>query len=456
VAWLAAAGLAGLSLGLLVLAAGTGRPLGSGELVHSTVQPHGASNGTAGPHGEQQPGWFDLELPDGELHRVRPADALSTLLVLKEQLDQAPVDARLDLEQNTIIAERPGRRLDVDASLAAIDRAVAAGMARAPLAFSPVAARRRANELGGVAHDVVLGAFETRRDRSSRDREHDLMLLARALDGNALMPGEVFSFNAAVGPRDETHGYRLAAAAELGEDVDGVGGTASQCASTLFAAATLAGLDVRERHPHRGPRPLIELGLEAAVAYPSLDLRLANPYDFPLVLRAVASDGRLRAEIRGRRRPYTITLVRKVARMTPFVQLERADASLAFGERVLAQRGVPGLELHWHDIRHAGAHAVRRTSIEHHPPTPQIVLVGAALAPLPATGRPQRDNAPEYVPHELLVMTQTDAPDGSLAVQRFLGRSGGPACTKNVGDPACNPAPGTPADGQPALPKAKF
>lgn len=436
--WLGVAGALGLAAGLLLIAAGAGEPEDARGLLHRSTTPSGDDSVHAADANNR--GWFDLELPDGQLRRVPSAALLQTLLALKEELDRAPVDARLDLDHQALVAEQAGRRLDVDASLAAIEGALAAGSARAALHFGSVPPRRRAGELQAVAHDVVLGSFETRTERAGSDptREHDLRLLAQALDGRVLMAGETFSFNAAVGPRDETHGYRIAAAAALGERIDGVGGVASQSASTLYAAALFAGLDVMERHPHPGPRPVIELGLEAAVAFPSLDLRLRNPYDFPIVLRQVAEAGRLRAEVRGLRRPHAISLVRKVEQATPFARIERADAALPLGERVLAQRGVPGLELRWHRIRRDGAHAVRQTFIERYAPTPEITRVGTSTAPVVAlaTGRPQREPAPEYLPAELLVMTQTDEVDGALLVQRVPGRFGAAGWTKNVAETA--------------------
>jgi vancomycin resistance protein YoaR len=427
-----------LSIGLALIAAGSGEPEDAGGLSHRSASADDADGARAGDAKDHA--WFDLELPEGQLRRLQRVDALPTLLALKEELDRAPVDARLDFDRKAISAEQLGRRLDVDASLAAIDRALASGGERAALKFVDVAPRRRARELSAVDHDAVLGSFETRIERAGRNatRERDLQLLAQRLDGRVLMAGETFSFNAAVGPRDETRGYALAEATTIGERVDGVGSFSSQSASTLYAAAVFAGLDVLERHPHPGPRPVIELGLEAAVAFPSLDLRVRNPYDFPIVLRQVVDANRLRAEVRGLRRPHAISLLRKVVRATPFEQLERPDAGLMLGERVLAQRGVPGLELRWHRVRREGAHAVRQTSVERYAPTPEIILVGTSRAQHagPATGRPQREASPEYLPGELLVMTQGEVGDGSLLVQRVGGRFGTPGWTKNVGAPA--------------------
>jgi vancomycin resistance protein YoaR len=369
-----------------------------------------------------------------ELDRDRAAAAL---LALKDELDQLASDAHLNLDLQAIVPERPGRLLDLDRSLNAIERAMERGEDRAALAFDARRPARVSTDLASIRHDALLGYFETRLESPARapDRTFNLQLAASRLDGHVLMPGETFDFNTVVGPRDEANGYRVASVLAEGELVDGTGGGTSQISGTLHAAALFAGLSIVERHCHPRPSAYIDLGLDAAVAYPAINLRIANPYDFPVVLRATVAKGRIRAEVRGARRPYAISIVRKIDAATPFEQTERPDASLPRGTRALAQRGVPGIELHRYRIRRDGAHARRQVVVDHYPPTPQIVLVGTGEGTL-TIGRPPIDAAPEYLADELLVMTQTEKLDGPLVEQRVAGRFGMPGWTKNIGAPA--------------------
>jgi hypothetical protein len=221
-----------------------------------------------------------------------------------------------------------------------------------------------------------------------------------------------------------------------GELVDGIGGGTCQISGTLHAAALFAGLDVVERHPHTRPSSYIKLGFDAAVAYPAINFRLKNPYDFPVVLRETVVGGRVRAEVRGARRPFAITVVRKIDAATPYEQLERNDESLPRGVRVLGQRGVPGITLHRYRIRRAGAHARREVVIDRYPPTPQLVRVGTGGASAGTAGRPSNEPSPEYLADELLVLTQTDDLGAPLLEQRVAGRFGAPGWTKEIGAPA--------------------
>jgi vancomycin resistance protein YoaR len=371
--------------------------------------------------------------------------ALGTLLALKDDVDRAPADARLDVDHQAVVPERPGRLLDIDRSLSAIEQAVEAGNESVRLAFEVTQAERSSSELANVRYEALLGFFETPYDAASRakDRTFNLRLAASKLDGFVLMPGATFDFNEVVGPRDEANGYRVAKVIAEGELVDGIGGGTCQISGTLHAAALFAGLDVVERHPHTRPSSYIKLGFDAAVAYPAINFRLKNPYDFPLVLRETVVGGRVRAEVRGVRRPFAITVVRKIDAATPYEQLEKNDESLPRGVRVLGQRGVPGITLHRYRIRRAGAHARREVVIDRYPPTPQLVRVGTGSTPAGTAGRPSNDPAPEYLADELLVLTQTDKLDAPLLEQRVAGRFGASGWTKEIGAPAwISPPPG--------------
>jgi len=431
---------------------------------------------------ERISGWFNLELPDGSVRRigygalgveidrarlraiveaalgardqrarVTPVEvsvplrvqterALVTLLALKDELDETPADARLDLDRRVVVPERAGRLLDVDCTLASVSRALAQGDEAAALAFEPLSPRRLASELDQIEHGALLGAFETPHDTAARaaDRTFNLGLAASRLDGYVLMPGAEFDFNAVVGPRDEASGYQVAKVIAAGELVDGIGGGTCQISGTLHAAALLAGLDVVERHPHTRPSSYIKLGLDAAVVYPTINLRLRNPYDFPVVLRETVRAGRVRAEVRGARRPQTVTLIRRIDQAHPFDEVQRPDDTLPRGRRALAQRGVPGFDLHLYRIRREGAHAVRETVVASYPATPQIVRVGTGSSST-ATGRPPHDVLPEYLADELLVLSQLADSDGPAVEQRTPGRFGSPGWTKEIGAPVWEP-----------------
>ena len=353
-----------------------------------------------------------LELPIPIV--LGPEAALPVLLALKDELDRAPVDARFDLEGRRVVSEVHGRLLDVDRTLGSLQDAVSRGARSARAIFEPMLPGRLAAELGAVKFDAVIGSFETRYDRSERHRARtfNLRLAASKLDGRVLLPGEVFDFNEVVGPRDEANGYRVAPVIAEGELVDGIGGGTCQISGTLHGAAFFAGLDIVERHPHTRPSGYIKMGLDATVVYPTINMRLRNPYAFPVVLHETVKNGSVRAEILGPERTRTVTLIRRILGVMPYEQVERPDDKIARGVRVLGQRGVPGFKLRRYRILRNGAHATRERWDEVYPPTTQIIRVGTG--PVVKDKKPPSDDPhPEYLADELLVVTQGPDRDDS-------------------------------------------
>src|SRR6185436_20314184 len=107
-------------------------------------------------------------------------------------------------------------------------------------------------------------------------------------------PDEVFSFNACVGRADASSGYDRAAVLKGGRLTQDAGGAICLVSTLLYGAALLSGMDVVERRCHSvdsyGPERYFELGRDAAVNFPYIDLRLRNVFDCPLLLRTSAEE----------------------------------------------------------------------------------------------------------------------------------------------------------------------
>jgi vancomycin resistance protein YoaR len=380
---------------------------------------------------------------------IDEARAAETVLEFKDELDHPPVDARLDLEKRTMVKEVEGRQLDLDATIGGIERALADGKTSASLVFLHRKPRRLAADLGHVSVDRVLGFFETTYDRSSKAsaRTYNLRLAAEKLDGTVLLPGETFDFNDVVGPRDEANGYKVAKVIAEGELVDGIGGGTCQISGTLHGASFFAGLDIVERYPHTRPSSYIKMGLDATVVYPTINFRIRNQFDFPVVLHETVKNGIVRSEILGPTEPLTVTFIRRITDALPFEQVERKDDRLPRGVRVLLQRGVPGFKLTRYRILRDGDHAVREKWSDMYPPTTQIVRVGAGTMPRDSV-KAEDDPHPEYAADELLVMTQgPDIPPTKeqstdrMQEDREAGRFGDKGWMLKAGMPVWKPKP---------------
>lgn len=350
-----------------------------------------------------------------------PAPALTLLSDRKDLLDVRPVSARIRPRTGDVVPERLGRTLDVHGSLDALEAALRTGETEVAAVIVEELPHRTARELEGVRVDALLGFYETRYStlEDSADRTYNLRVAVQHVDGLVVMPGEVFDFNDAVGPRTEANGFRPAPEIAGGELVDGVGGGTCQVAGTLHAAVFFAGLSVVERHPHSRPSAYLWMGLDATVVYPNIDFRFRNDRAFPVAIGMTMEAGVLRAEIRGAESRELVTFTRRIDETLPFATREENDAELPAGVRVLVQRGVPGFRNTWFRTRRDPLlnRAVRERGEDEYPPTTEIWRIGTG-GPAPAGYvAPPGDAHLPYGADAYLVATEGPGIDG-LAITR--------------------------------------
>ncbi len=348
-----------------------------------------------------------LELPLS----LESSDAVEALVAVKETLDRAPEDARFDFASNTVVPEKKGLSLDVYGTLMRLDDAIVHGAGEVKMVVRDIAPGMRAADLMGIDVDTVAGFFETpySRMKKDEDRTHNVRLGASILDGQVIMPGGVFSFNDVVGDRSEARGFRYAPVIEGGKIVEGMGGGTCQVASTLYAAAFFTGLTIEERVPHSRPSSYIKLGLDATVSYPSKNLKIRNPLPWPVAIHFTAEDGMARVEFRGKERPFTVSLLRRIVSSTDYPVKTVDDPDLPRGREVITQRGVPGYRVQRHRIIERAKVAYMYQSYDRYPPTTEFVHRGTGdpvVLKQNGTAPPKEDTHNPYRASSSLRMVQ--------------------------------------------------
>lgn len=272
--------------------------------------------------------------------------AQKLLLELKPKVDKAPLNAYLDLEARKILDDTPGQGLDVWGSLPRLLAAARTGAPKVELAMIPVPAAVTKAGLGIDDISHVMGHYTTRFPVGDRDRNFNLKLAASKLNGVVLKPGVEWSFNDTVGERSEKEGYKIAHVITAGEMVDGLAGGTCQISTTLFGAVFYAGIDIVKTTNHSRPSAYTPLGFDATVVWPNTDLKLKNPYDFPVVIRYVVANGEATVEVLGKPRPYDkIVFERHITEREPFSSEERLDEEIAKDETNIDQEGFDGIKL---------------------------------------------------------------------------------------------------------------
>ncbi len=278
--------------------------------------------------------------------QLDPRVVVDRLLPLKEDLDTAPVPARLDLDQHGIVPEHDGRALDPDAAADLVARA-ARDPARVELElpFVDVPPTVTRASLSRIDISKVVASFQTyfSRHGDQGPRARNIEVAASHIDGLVIEGGQSISFNDVVGPRTEDNGFKTAFEIFKGEYKEGTGGGTCQVASTLHAIAFFGGLDIVQRLPHSRPSAYIPSGLDATVVYPVVDLKLRNPFTFPVVVHATVTGNVLKMELLGADKPVEVTFGKTVLSTTPYERKVEEDPTVSRPKR--KQKGIDGLEL---------------------------------------------------------------------------------------------------------------
>ncbi len=197
---------------------------------------------------------------------------------LRKAVERAPADAtfRPAGDGVEIVAAKDGLAVDVPATAKALFAAAISPDDRtATLVVRTAGAERTTAEAQAMGIERRLASYTTLY-AGTPDRITNLQLGISFLDGALVAPGGTFSFNERVGERTIERGFRPAPVIIRDEYEEDVGGGVSQVATTVFNAAWEAGLKIVERNPHSLYISRYQLGRDATVNYPDLDLKFVN------------------------------------------------------------------------------------------------------------------------------------------------------------------------------------
>ncbi len=110
------------------------------------------------------------------------------------------------------------------------------------------------------------------------------------LNGIQIMPGEVFSYNLALGERVPEAGWLPAPAYANGEVRQEYGGGICQVSSTLYNAVLYANLEIVERECHQFQVGYLPPGMDATVSWGWPDFKFRNDKDYPIEIVAWVDD----------------------------------------------------------------------------------------------------------------------------------------------------------------------
>lgn len=194
----------------------------------------------------------------------------------------------------------------------------------------------------------TIGTYTTK-TTSSKDRNTNISIAVKALNGLIIQPGQEFSFNTTTGNRTIEKGYKPAGAYVNGVLVEEPGGGVCQVSSTLYNAVVFSGLKTTERHSHSYEPSYVTPGEDAMVSYDGFagpDMKFTNNSKDAVGIRASFSKQQLTLSI------YAIPILEdgvilsmkseKVSVLDPPKPTYEEDQSIELGIEVEAKAAVPG------------------------------------------------------------------------------------------------------------------
>ena len=149
------------------------------------------------------------------------------------------------------------------------------------------------------AGPVCLGTYTTSFRAENVNRTSNLKTAVKAINGRALKPGEVFSYNKTLGKRTSAAGYKKAVAFSGGSQVLELGGGICQVSSTLFNAVILSGLEIKSRRSHSRMVDYVPAGRDAMVYWGQQDFSFRNNTGHEVTIKASIQGNRLTASVWG-------------------------------------------------------------------------------------------------------------------------------------------------------------
>lgn len=332
---------------------------------------------------------------------------------LYETTKRDPQDAKYALENGKVVIadEINGREIDVESAKSLL-KGFKPGSAPVTIPFIIHEASVKAGDLSTSLFADSLGSFSTKYMISNKPRAANVELAAKLINGTILLPGDEFSYNGVVGPRTAARGFQAASVYENNKMVDGLGGGICQTSSTLYAAVLYADLQVTERHEHSLEVTYAPLGMDATVAYGSLDFRFKNNTNMPVKVTASWGGGVVSVNILGTKenKNKTVKITTETVSKTPYQTTEIEDSTLPAGKRVEDAPGFTGHVVNTYKVIYENGKEVENKFLHKSTYTMvnRVVRVGTAAEATPTPTPSEEPNEPASV-----TPTETEKPSPS-------------------------------------------
>lgn len=189
----------------------------------------------------------------------------------------------IDLEQPYLTSESSrGQELDRETAKAQIISLIETGEGGSELPMI-VLEPALSTDAAAATMNVIV---EYKTDTSARgyNSRYNVRKGLSYFNGLTVYPGDTIDFNAIVGPRIESRGWKSATEYVGNTTQEGFGGGICQASTTLYGAMLKSGMTIIERWPHSMTVSYVDPSLDAAVTDTSKNLVFRNDTQHPIYI----------------------------------------------------------------------------------------------------------------------------------------------------------------------------
>lgn len=249
---------------------------------------------------------------------------------------------------------------------------------------------------------------------------HNIKKIVKKLNNKIIAPNGTFSFNNIVGRRLSEDGYKVAPTIRNGSYVNESGGGVSRAATAVFACAMKTNMKITSRKATSLAPDYVAKGYDAYVSYPDTDLKWKNTTNYPIKIKATASNSRVIISFVGTDIPgQKVKIYTNVVNVIPSEVVTRYDESKPVGYSYTESIGTEGYVIYtFRKVRENGKVVSNsRIAISHYNSIATIKVVGPSASistSAPGTAKPDDELEEDYVyPTTAPVKTKAPKPNAS-------------------------------------------
>ncbi|QNO16507.1 VanW family protein [Alkalicella caledoniensis] len=267
---------------------------------------------------------------------------------IKTDVDIQPENAEFRISSDKKVSIKPhknGYIVSVDETIKAIKNELTKNNLQAGVVFELVEPDMTTAYLESLKVVNHLSSTATNYAGTGENRIFNIQRAASRVKNHLLLPGDTFSYNEVVGPANKANGFKEALIIVNGEFVPGFGGGVCQLSSNIYWGALKADLEIVQRKNHGRPVGYMPLGLDATIAYPSLDLKFKNNTPYGVLINTVTTSTHVTVDFYSYKPHYPDIKFEHEKEVIPFTTEYRNNENLSVGEEKVISKGSVGYKV---------------------------------------------------------------------------------------------------------------